>query len=66
MSWASENVREWIMNDEGLYLLALDCKSKRRTIEGAAGRFIARCGATRTPDGARYTLTAVQAALKDL
>ena len=66
MSWASENVREWIMNDEELYLIALAAKSNRRTIEGAARQFIARCGADRTPDGARYTLSAVQAALKDL
>lgn len=65
--WNCWNVALWIANDEPLYRLALDCK-RNRTKQGlgAARLFQELVGDTHTPDGARYTHKAVEAALVGL
>ena len=63
--WNCWNVALWISNDEGLYNLALECKRERKNSRLAAKEFI-RFMPEMTPDGAKYTLTAVAAALRGL
>ena len=65
-SKAAWNVSLWIRNDEGLYRLALDCVSSRKTLGDAARRFTASVGTAYTPDGFRYSLLNVRLALADL
>jgi hypothetical protein len=66
-SWNAWNVSLWIGNDEGLYRLALDCIKSRKTRGAAARMFLAEMGdGATTPDGGKYNLTCVLAALKDL
>ncbi len=74
--WNCWNVAQWICNDEGLYLAAIECKVRPRSRgylgpsapRWAAHRFISEVvgEGARTPDGARYTLTAVRSALAGL
>jgi hypothetical protein len=70
------NVALWIGNDEGLYNLALRClkrakdyKRVKRTPERvttvAAHLMLSDLPAT-TPDGAKYNVTCVREALRDL
>ena len=68
-NWAFWNVSLWIGNDDRLYEIARDCVRRSRTREQAAERFVsglADCGVTETPDGARYTVASVRAAMRDL
>ena len=65
--WNCWNVSLWIGNDEGLYRAALECKhgashwlAVKRFIRDVVGE------TGRTPDGARYTVTGVSAALRGL
>lgn len=66
--WAYWNVALWIGNDEGLYNAA--CQNIRRYGKDAAARIfvkdMADCGITETPDGAKYSISAVREALKGL
>jgi hypothetical protein len=63
-NWTHWNVSLWLNNDEGLYRAALDYKK----------RFGARLGSqkmledlpTKTPDGATYSATAIQSAMRDM
>lgn len=59
------NVALWIANDEGLYRFALECRARARNATQAA-RDMLESLPTRTPDGARYTLSAVRAAILGL
>lgn len=70
-SWNAWNVALWINNDEGLYNLKMDCLN-RRTAKGkyptkrqAAHRLLAALEGEKTPDGARYTLSALTTSIDD-
>lgn len=64
-SWAQWNVSLWINNDEGLYRLALQCARRHGKREGAMAMLteLRELGLTHTPDGARYTVTSIRAAM---
>jgi hypothetical protein len=65
--WTEDNVRSWILNDEALYLLMMQCIAKRRKASVAAARMLGLlndAGVTHTPDGARYTLNNLTAVIK--
>ena len=66
-NWNYWNVALWIGNDEGLYNLARGCK---REFKGKAAKafvlLMKESGVEKTPDGAKYTVAAVTAAIKDL
>lgn len=71
--WNCWNVALWIGNDEGLYRFALDCIRENKGRKAQAEAFIAGVQefgepgkAAATPDGAKYTLSAVMAALRGL
>jgi hypothetical protein len=65
-SWNAWNVSLWIGNDEGLYNLALDCLRANRNRHLAARAFVLNVGATRTPDGAKYSQRSVYLAMEGL
>jgi hypothetical protein len=64
-SWNAWNVALWIGNDENLYRLALKCKSSTNNLHKAAELFLSYVP-SETPDGAKYNLTCVKEALRDL
>lgn len=63
-SWPQWNVSLWINNDEGLYRLALRYRRHGKR-EGAMAMLteLHELGLTHTPDGARYTVTSIRAAM---
>ena len=75
-NWNHWNVSLWILNDEGLYRMALEfAKDSRAICTGsdaktlAANRMLHRLhsdGTAKTPDGARYSKTTIRAAMADL
>ena len=68
-SWAYWNVALWLANDEALYSNALYHMRNERTLRAAARAFVEDMltfSATKTPDGARYSLRAVEHALRCL
>jgi hypothetical protein len=65
-SWSYWNVSLWIGNDEDLYNLARACIREAKTKDEAARNFVEllhSIGKTKTPDGAKYSVSAVRAAL---
>lgn len=67
--WTHWNVNLWINNDKGLYSLAVDCVKTARNLTSATSAFLDALDAaniTQTPDGAKYTKTAVKHALSML
>lgn len=60
------NVALWIGNDEGLYRLALDCIRRAKTRRQAAEAFVDAIGGGKTPDGAPWTVAAVQHGMRGL
>ena len=56
----------WIGNDEGLYRLAMELNRRYKNATVAAHVFIREVGTTRTPDGAKWSVSAVRAALVGL
>lgn len=64
-NWAQWNVSQWINSDEGLYRLAKSY-TRRNKRDDAARLILADLndsGITHTPDGARYTKTAIKSAI---
>ena len=65
-NWAHWNVSLWISNDEGLYNLAREMIQHTPTRDDAARSIVETlhdCGQFETPDGAKYSYTAVRAAI---
>ena len=65
-NWNYWNVSLWINNDEGLYNLARDCIRETHDRRHAAALFCSHMDEmqqSKTPDGARYTVSAVRAAM---
>jgi len=63
------NVSLWLMNDEGLYRLTMQMLRHARNKDDAARRIVDElrmAGIDTTPDGVRYTVTRVRAALVGL
>lgn len=63
------NVALWIGNDEGLYRMALGHIRRARNRDEAARNIVAdleQRGITETPDGARYSISAVRAGIAGL
>ena len=70
-TWAQWNVSLWILNDEGLYRVALDCVRQckhhgRREAARAMLDTLAEIGVTQTPDGAKYTITGILAVMRGM
>ena len=64
-SWNAWNVSLWINNDEGLYRRAVDL-AKRHGIARGAALLAREMEGERTPDGARYNLTCIREAMRDI
>lgn len=65
-NWTHWNVSLWLFNDEGLYRMMQSCVRHADTLDEAAAdilRELSRDGMDKTPDGARYSFTAIRAAL---
>ena len=65
-NYAYWNVALWLANDEGLYNMARDHLRRARTKDDAARNIVQDlmdCGITKTPDGARYSISAVRAGI---
>lgn len=68
-NWNHWNVALWLGNDEGLYSLAREYKRRFRNSRDAAKamlQLLESCGARKTPDGAPYTVSSLQAAIAGL
>jgi len=67
-NWNHWNVNLWLMNDEGLYRMAVEeCRlhNKDKAAEQILDTLHA-AGIEKTPDGAPYTVTSIRAALQGM
>lgn len=69
-NWNHWNVSLWINNDDGLYHMAQDCireaKNQGMTRSDAAYTMVGMLrenDMTKTPDGAKYSMTTIRAAM---
>lgn len=67
-NWSYWNVSLWINNDEGLYHMARDMMRACKGCGGAkaAASCLADMLPEKTPDGAKYTKSAIRAAISDI
>lgn len=69
-NWNHWNVALWVNNDHGLYSAARQYISDFRGNKDRAARELLaelhRCGITKTPDCAPYSVSAIRAAIRDL
>jgi hypothetical protein len=66
MASANANeIRLWVLNDEGLYNMARRIKRRHGARAGAAIMLaeLLECGVSETPNGIKYTKSSLQAAL---
>ena len=64
-TWNHWNVALWLSNDEGLCLTARTALRRHRSARAAAVALLDELP-SHTPDGARYTVTSLTAALRGL
>jgi len=68
-NWTQWNVSLWLNNDEGLYRTARAFKRHNRTAKDAAEAMqthLLMAGIRETPDGAKYSVTALEAAMRGI
>lgn len=68
-NWAHWNVSLWINNDEGLYRMALEFVRSEGTKDKAARAMLQAlqdAGTNETPDGARYSVSSIRAAMAEM
>ena len=68
-NWNQWNVALWLHNDEGLYRTMCIIRRHYSRVGDAAAAMLAllnRGGTTETPDGARYSVTAIRTAMREL
>ena len=64
-SWNSWNVSLWLNNDERCYDLMLDCIKETKNRRKAAQKMLSYLPA-KTPDGAKYNITCIMEAMREL
>lgn len=64
-SWSLWNISMWMNSDFNLYKYAVELCRKHGK-EGAADILFAEIGGTKTPDGARFTRSAIRHGLRHL
>ena len=64
-SWTLWNISMWMANDYGLYTKAVEL-SRQHGKEKAADVLFDEIGGTKTPDGARFTRSAIRYSLRHL
>ena len=64
-SWNAWNVSLWLNSDEGLYNLMLHCIKETNNRRRAARMMLSELPKT-TPDGAKYNVTCLMEAMREL